>query len=56
VSVNEAAPVDIVGYCRLNYKDAVVKNLQRLHFIASRPDVTPVRYPDMPPEVEENDK
>ena len=27
---NESAPVDHVGYCRLHYKESIIKNLRRL--------------------------
>lgn len=30
VSENESAPVDYIGYCRLNYKDSIIKNLKRI--------------------------
>ena len=29
-SENESAPVDHIGYCRLNYKDSIIKNLKRI--------------------------
>jgi hypothetical protein len=33
VSENESAPVDYIGYCRLNYKDSIIKNLKRIHWL-----------------------
>jgi len=30
VSKNESAPVDHIAYCKLYYKDSIIKNLKRL--------------------------
>ena len=29
-SENESAPVDHIGFCKLVYKDAIIKNLKRI--------------------------
>ena len=42
-SVDEAAPVDFIAYCRLVYKDSIIKNLKRLAWQKLKPpkiDVT----------------
>ena len=30
MSENESAPVDYIGYCRLSYKDSIIKNFKRI--------------------------
>jgi hypothetical protein len=37
-SENESAPVDHVGYCRLNYKDSIIKSLKRIKWHRPKPD------------------
>ena len=36
-SENESAPVDYIGYCRLNYKDSIIKNLKRIVWAKPEP-------------------
>lgn len=42
---NESKPVDNVGYCRLNYKDSIIKYLKKIHW-----------QDEMNPEVHEENK
>lgn len=37
-SENESAPVDHVGYCRLNYKDSIIKSLKRIKWPRPKPE------------------
>lgn len=37
-SENESAPVDHVGYCRLNHKDSIIKSLKRIKWHRPKPD------------------
>jgi hypothetical protein len=37
-SENESAPVDYVGYCRLNHKESIVKNLRRIKWPRAKPE------------------
>jgi hypothetical protein len=40
-SENESAPVDHIGYCRLNYKDSIIKNLKRIAWAKPKINVIP---------------
>ena len=33
----ESKPVDYTGYCLLNYKESIIKNLKRIHWIKPEP-------------------
>ncbi len=42
VSVNEAAPTNVIAYCPAFHKESVIKNLCRLQFVRNAPQMAEI--------------